>query len=128
MLPPGRLIRMRLTRALAASAIYLALIPMPATASSCAEQIETIERRLDSAGAVQVAGLKAGHILRIGSHRAVSAGSSEAPSDLDMISTAERVASARILIVRASHEDQRGDKRTCEDTMTEAKGQIGALP
>ncbi|WP_375465311.1 hypothetical protein [uncultured Methylobacterium sp.] len=40
--------------------LVLAIVPLPAMASSCAEQIGTIERRLDSAGAVQVAGLQAG--------------------------------------------------------------------
>ncbi|WP_232628005.1 hypothetical protein [Methylobacterium sp. Leaf118] len=108
--------------------LALALSPLPALASSCAEQIGTIERRLDSAGAVEIAGLKAGHSLQAGSPRGVQGARLDAPSDPDLISTANRVAAARTLIIRASDEDQRGDQRACENTMTEAKGMIGALP
>lgn len=108
--------------------MVLALAPLPASASSCAEQVGTIERRLDSAGAVQVAGLQAGHSLRTGSPRGVTTARLDAPSDPDTVSTADHVAVARTLIVRATEEDWRGDKRACEHTMTEAKGMIGALP
>ena len=108
--------------------LVLAFAPLPVMASSCAEQIATIERRLDSAGAVQVTGSLAGHALRTGSPRAVTTVRLDAPSDPDTVSTADHVAVARALIVRASDEDRRGEKRSCEHTMTEAKGMIGALP
>jgi hypothetical protein len=45
-----------------------------------------------------------------------------------MVSTAVHMAAARTLIIRAADEDRRGDKRACENTMSEAKGMIGALP
>lgn len=106
----------------------VALAPLPALASSCMEQIGTIERRLDSAGAVQITGLQEGHTVRTGSLRGISAAHLDDPSDLDMVSTAGHVATARALIVRTSEEDRRGDKRACENTMSEAKGMIGALP
>ena len=108
--------------------VVLALAPLPALASSCAEQIGTIERRLDSAGAVQVSGLKSGRTLTTGSPRAVTAIRLDAPSDPDTVSTAIQVEGARVLMIRAFDEDRRGDKRACEHTMTEAKGMIGALP
>ncbi|TXM68785.1 hypothetical protein FV226_19580 [Methylobacterium sp. WL12] len=108
--------------------MVLTLAPLPALASSCAEQIGTIERRLDSAGAVQVTGLQDGHSLRTGSPRGNTIARLDAPSDPDTVSTADHVAQARVLIVRATGEDRRGDKRGCENTMTEAKGMIGALP
>ena len=108
--------------------LILALSPIPALASSCAEQIATIERRLDSAGAVQVTGLQDGHSLRTGSLRGVTTGRPDAASDPETVSTADHVAQARVLIIRATDEDRRGDKRGCENTMTEAKGMIGALP
>ncbi|MET0532204.1 MAG: hypothetical protein ABW003_28445 [Microvirga sp.] len=108
--------------------LLLALAPLPALASSCAEQIGTIERRLDSAGAIQVAGLQAGHTLRAGSLRGLDKVRSDAPSDPDLVSTADHVAVARTLIIRAADEDKRGDQRACENTMSEAKGMIGALP
>jgi hypothetical protein len=117
---------MRLAPTLAT--LVLALSPLPAMASSCAEQIGTIERRLDSAGAVQVAGLQEGHSLRTGSPRGVATARLDAPSDPNTVSTADHVAQARVLIVRATDEERRGDKRGCENTMTEAKGMIGALP
>lgn len=108
--------------------VALALAPLPVLASSCAQQIGTIERRLDSAGAVEISGLRAGHALQVGSPRAVQTARLNAPSDPVMIPTAVRVAEARTLIIRASDEDRRGDQRACENTMTEAKGMIGALP
>lgn len=117
---------MRLLSTLAA--VVLALAPFPVLASSCAEQIGTIERRLDSAGAVQVSGLEPGHTLTIGSPRAVTTVSLDAPSDPDTVSTAGHMAEARVLMIRAADEDRRGDKRACEHTMTEAKIMIGALP
>lgn len=106
----------------------LVIAPLPAFASSCAEQIGTIERRLDSAGAVQVTGLQPGHTLRTGSPRGITTARLDAPSDPDTVSTADHVAVARTLIIRATEEDRRGDKRACENTMSEAKGMIGALP
>lgn len=117
---------MRLAPAFAT--LVLALAPLPAMASSCAEQIGTIERRLDSAGAIQVAGLQEGHVLKIGSPRGITTARLDAPSDPDTVSTSDHVAQARILIIRATEEDRRGDKRACENTMSDAKGMIGALP
>ncbi|NEU13781.1 hypothetical protein G3T14_16825 [Methylobacterium sp. BTF04] len=102
--------------------------PLPAAASSCTEQIDTIDRRLDSAGAVQVTGLQAGHTLRTGSPRAITSARLDAPSDPASVPTADHVAIAKSLIDRATAEDRRGDKRACENTMTEAKVMIGALP
>lgn len=116
---------MRLVPALS---LLLALTPLPAVASSCAEQIGTIERRLDSAGAIEIAGLQDGHTIRTGSPRGVTAIRLDAPSDPATVSTAGHVAVARALILRASAEDRRGEKRACENTMSEAKGMIGALP
>ena len=110
------------------AAVLLVLLPLPTLASSCAEQIGTIERRLDSAGAVQVAGLRPGHQLRTGSPRGLTTVRHDAPSDPETVPTAGHIAAARTLIVRASTEDRSGDKRACENTMTEAKGMIGALP
>jgi hypothetical protein len=120
---------MRLELSLAVSAVLLGLTQLPARASSCAEQIGTIERRLDSAGAVHVAGLQDGHALRSShSSKALVAAPTGAPSDATMIPTSAHVADARRLLDRAAEEDCQGHQRACEDTMTEAKGMIGALP
>ena len=117
---------MRLMSAL--TVLALAAAPLPALATSCAEQIGTIERRLDSAGAVQITGLQDGHSLRSGSPRGVAGPRVDAPSDPALISTAGHIADARRLLVRAADEDRTGAQRACENTMTEAKGMIGALP
>jgi hypothetical protein len=45
-----------------------------------------------------------------------------------MIPTSAHVAEARRLLTRAVEEDRQGRQRACEDTMTQAKGMIGALP
>ena len=121
-----RILPMRIVPTLAA--VLTVLLPLPVLASSCAEQIGTIERRLDNPGAIQVAGLQDGHVVRTGSPKGITTAHFDAPSDPRSISTSDHVAIARTLLVRASVEDQRGDKRACENTMTEAKGMIGALP
>lgn len=108
--------------------LALALAPIPALASSCAEQIATIERRLDSAGAVEIAGLQPVRSLQTGSPRGVQAARLDAPSDPSMVPTAGGMAVARTLMHRAGDEGRRGDQRACEDSMTEARGMIGALP
>jgi hypothetical protein len=120
---------MRLELTLAISALLLGLVQLPAQASSCAEQIGTIERRLDSAGAVHVAGLQDGHAIRSShSPKALAAAPAGDPSDAAMIPTSAHVADARRLLDRAVAEDRQGHQRACEDTMTQAKGMIGALP
>ncbi len=120
---------MRLALVLGVSSLLLGLSQLPARASSCAEQIGTIQRRLDSAGAVQVAGLQDGHTVRSSrSSKALASAPSGEPSDAAMIPTSAHVADARRLITRAIEEDRQGHQRACEDTMTQAKGMIGALP
>ena len=80
---------MRLVLSLAASALLLGLAQLPARATSCGEQIGTIERRLDSAGAVHVAGLQDGHTIRSSnSPKALSEAPAGEPSDASMIATA----------------------------------------
>jgi len=111
-----------------AAAMLLATLPLPALASSCAEQVATIQRRLDSAGAVSVGGPQAGHAVTTGSPRAVTAARVGEPSDPAMVPSPDRMAAARGLVQRASDEDGAGDKRACEDTMSRAKAMLGALP
>jgi hypothetical protein len=45
-----------------------------------------------------------------------------------MIPTSAHVAEARRLLDLAAEEDRQGHQRACEDTMTQAKSMIGALP
>ena len=119
---------MRFALSLATSALLLGALQLPALATSCAEQIGTIERRLNSAGAVQVSGSRRDHVLRTGSPRALHEAPAGDPSDPSFVSTAAGIAEARSLIGRAVLEDSQGKQRACENTMSEAKGMIGALP
>ena len=119
---------MRLAVSLATSAIVLGVLQLPALASSCAEQIGTIERRPDSAGAVQIFGSRGDHVVRTGSPRALHDAPAGDPSDPSLVSTVTGIAKARGLISRAVLEDSQGRQRACENTMSEAKGMIGALP
>lgn len=120
---------MRLVLALAASAIIVGIARIPAQATSCSEQIGTIERRLDSAGAVQIAGLRPGHSLQT-SHatKALAEARAGDHGDPETVSTSQGIFDAHQLIGKAVEQDRRGDRRGCEDSMTEAKSKIGALP
>ena len=119
---------MRLTLSLATSAVLLSALQLPALATSCAEQIGTIERRLDSAGAVHISGSRGDRVVRTGSPKALREAPGGDPSDPSLVSTAAGIAEARGLISRAVEEDRQGNQRACENTMSDAKGMIGALP
>ncbi|NGM36231.1 hypothetical protein G4G93_20275 [Methylobacterium sp. DB0501] len=104
------------------------LIPLLATAAAatpCAEQIATIERRLESPGAAAVTGSTP---TTQGSPKALPAPPAGEPSDPATAPNAGRIAEARDLIAKAREQDRAGDERACEDTMTRAKERIGALP
>ncbi|RUP13856.1 MAG: hypothetical protein EKK43_14870 [Methylobacterium sp.] len=104
-----------------------AFAPLPALASSGAERIGTIERRLDRADAVQVLGLQAGLTLRTGSAGGMQATPCDAPNDPVKVSTAGGVGHASSLIVRDADLDRRGDRRSCGNTRRAVKGVLGAL-
>ena len=118
---------MRASSLLLAAAL-LGCSGLPTLATPCAEQIATLQRRLDSAGAVRVAGLEPGHVLTIGSLKARSRGRPEQPEDPRLRPNRENVTAARSLIREAAAEDQEGNQRACENILTDAKRLIGALP
>ncbi len=101
------------------------LIVTAAAATPCAEQIATIERRLESPGAASVTG---GTPTAQGSPKALPAPPAGRPSDPATVPDAGRIAEARGLIATAREQDRAGNERACEDTMTRAKERIGALP
>jgi hypothetical protein len=116
-------------RALLASTA-LSLLAAPALAQTpCAEQIATIERRLNSEGAVAVtgshepAGPGAGRGLAEGVPAPAGTSSTDAPAP-----TRERIAAARAAIEKARGFDRQGNTQACNDAMTEAKQLIGPLP
>ncbi|MBK3399997.1 MULTISPECIES: hypothetical protein [Methylobacterium] len=105
-----------------------ALVPLLATAASatpCAEQIATIERRLESPGAARVTGEVP---TTTGSPKALPAPPPGQPSDPATKPEAGHIAEARTLIAKAREQDRAGQADACNDTMTRAKEKIGALP
>ncbi|KQO78383.1 MULTISPECIES: hypothetical protein [unclassified Methylobacterium] len=119
---------MRITTVLPAALILLGAAG-PAVASSCSEQIATIERRLDSAGAEQVTGKEPpGGPTSSHSDKALDHAPKGKPTDPSTTASAGGVSEARDLIKKARAQDKAGDMKGCEDTMTEAKKKAGALP
>ena len=118
---------MRTSLAFLATAL-LACSGLPALATPCGQQVSALQRRLDSVGAVRVAGLEPGHTLTTGSVKALPRVLSEPPSDPHLKPTRENVSAARLLIREALEEDQEGNQRACENILTDAKRLIGALP
>jgi len=101
----------------------------PALAISCKEDISTIERRLDSAGAEQVTGKEpAGGATSSNSPKALDKAPEGKPSDPSTKSTAGGVAEARKLLDTAKAQDKAGDEKACQDTITQVKEKAGALP
>ncbi|MCJ2114928.1 hypothetical protein ACFZ8E_12180 [Methylobacterium sp. HMF5984] len=118
---------MRLVHAV--SAALLLVSAAPAFASSCSEEIATLERRLDSAGAEKVTGKEpAGGTTSSNSDKALSAPPGGKPSDPSTTSTAGGVKEARDLVEKARGEDKAGKADACRDTIMKAKEKAGALP
>ncbi|MGE7414641.1 hypothetical protein [Methylobacterium tarhaniae] len=110
---------------LIAASLLLPLVATAAAATPCAEQIATIERRLESPGAAAVTGSTPS---AAGSPKALAAPPAGRPSDPATVPQAGRIAEARGLIATAREQDRAGNAQGCNDTMTRAKELIGALP
>ncbi|MFE1598256.1 hypothetical protein [Methylobacterium sp. ID0610] len=121
----------RATRLLAAALLAgpaLAGAALPALATPCAGHIAALTRRLDSLGAIRIAGLEPGHSIATGSFRSLRQPPAGLPSDPHFISTRENIVAARTLITEAATEDRDGNQRACENILSDAKRLIGALP
>lgn len=111
------------------AALTMSALAGPALASTCSEQIATIERRLDSAGADAVTGsTPPGGPTSSNSPKALDKPPSGKPTDPAAQATASGVEQARDLVRQARAQDAAGDRKGCEDTMTRAKEAAGALP
>ena len=110
------------------STLLVASTAAPALATTCAEHIETIERRLRSPGAVAVTGSTGGQPVAQGSPKALPAPPAGQASTGDPGPTPERIAAARAMMDKARAFDRQGNKEACNDAMTEAKQLIGPLP
>lgn len=101
----------------------------PVMASSCSDQIATIERRLDSTGAEQVTGKDpAGGATSSNSPKALDKAPNVKPTDPATTASAGGISEARDLLKKARAQDKSGDVKGCEDTMTQVKEKAGALP
>lgn len=101
----------------------------PAAATPCKEEISTIERRLDSAGAAQVTGkAPTGGVTSSDSPKALDKAPEGKPSDSGTAPSAGGVGEARALLKTAKSQEASGDERACQDTMTKVKEKAGSLP
>lgn len=118
---------MRFAHALAGALLLASAAP--ALASSCSEEIATLERRLDSAGAETVTGREpAGGATSSNSGKALDKPPAGKPSDPATTATAGGVKSARDLVEKARAEEKAGKAEACRETIMKAKEQAGALP
>lgn len=101
----------------------------PALAVTCKDDIATVERRLNSAGAEAVTGKEPpGGPTSSNSPKALDKPPEGKPSDPSTQPTAAGVAEAKKLLETAKAQDKAGDEKACQDTMTKVKEKAGALP
>ena len=112
---------MRMSRVLPAGLILLSALGPALADTSCHEEVTTLERRLDSAGAASVTGKEpAGGTTSSNSPKALDKAPSAKPTDADAKSTAGGVQEARSLLTQARQKDQAGDAEGCRSTMMQA--------
>ncbi|GJD59541.1 hypothetical protein [Methylobacterium dankookense] len=118
---------MRMTTTLAG--LLILANAAPALATPCAEEIATLERRLDSAGAAQVTGtVPPGGATTSHSPKALDQAPNVKPSDPAAKPSASGIDAARKLVEKARAEDKAGQADACRDSILQAKEKAGALP
>jgi len=111
------------------SAALLVASAAPALATPCADEVATLEKRLDSAGAASVTGkTPAGGTTSSHSDKALATPPAGKPSDPETTATAGGVKEARALVAKAREQDKAGNADACRDTIMKAKEKAGALP
>ncbi|MBB2960191.1 hypothetical protein [Methylobacterium sp. R2-1] len=111
------------------AALAVLIAAGPALAVSCKDDISTVERRLNSAGAEQVTGKEPpGGATSSNSPKALDKPPAGAPSDPATKPTKAGVEEARALLAKAKEQDKAGQETACQDTMTKVKEKAGALP
>ena len=98
----------------------------PAFATECAQHIQAIERRMNSAGASKVTGKPPSPDAK--SQASNAAGQAPAPVDSNQQATPEKMKEAQTLLSKAKDQDKAGDKQGCEQTMQQVQANMGALP
>lgn len=106
----------------------LLLTSSSASASSCSEEISTLQKRLNSSGARTVAGESQVGATPLGTNKALDKPPTSMPSGAATRSTAGGVEEARSLVEKAAAQEKAGDAEGCRDTILKAKETVGALP
>ena len=100
-----------------------------ALATPCADEVSTLERRLNSAGAAEVTGTTPpGGPTTSGSDKALATPPKLTPADKDVKPTAAGVEEAKKLVAQAREQDKAGKAEECRQTIMKAKEKAGALP
>ncbi|MDP4003039.1 hypothetical protein [Methylobacterium sp. NEAU K] len=101
----------------------------PALATPCADEVATLERRLNSSGAASVTGTTPpGGTTSSNSDKALATPPTLTKSDAGVKPSASGVEEAKKLVAKARDEDKAGDAQACRDTIMKAKEKAGALP
>ena len=98
----------------------------PAYATECAQHIQAIERRMNSAGAAKVTGQQPSPDSK--AQASNTAGVAPPPVNPSQTATPEKMDKARELLSKAKDQDKAGDKQGCEQTMQDVQANMGALP
>jgi hypothetical protein len=100
-----------------------------ALATPCADEVSTLERRLNSAGAAEVTGkTPPGGTTSSGSDKALATPPKLVPSDASVKPTASGIEEAKKLVAQAAEQDKAGKAEECRQTIMKAKEKAGALP
>jgi hypothetical protein len=99
-----------------------------AFASSCAEEVTTLQKRLNSSGARTVAGESQVGATPLGTNKALDVAPTTMPSEAASRSSPGGVEAARSLVEKAAVQGKAGDAEGCRDTIMKAKEAAGALP
>ena len=116
---------MRTASLILAAAVAATVTPAFA-ASECGQQIQAIERRMQSAGGSEVSGKPMNPSATAQASNA--AGHAPAPVNPAQKPSKQKMADAQSLIDKAKGQDAAGDKDGCERTMMTAQQTLGALP
>jgi hypothetical protein len=101
----------------------------PALATPCSDEVDTLQRRLDSAGAASVTGTTPpGGATSSNSPKALDKPPALTKSDANVKPTASGVDEAKKLVAQAREQDKAGNAQACRDTILKAKEKAGALP
>ena len=120
---------MRIGLAVAVSFPIIFATVAPSVATPCADEVSTLERRLNSSGAASVTGTTPpGGTTSSNSDKALATPPALTKSDAGMKPTASGVEEAKKLVAQAREEDKAGNADACRDTILKAKQNAGALP